>query len=108
MIVAIAIGIAVMPVEAANLNLSGMYVFSGSLSDVNNNLNLSGGAIPAPPFYARGCLSNGKVWVEYLADELGVNPTPITEVNPLNRRFRNFHEERSQTIKRSPLPNHNI
>jgi phospholipase/lecithinase/hemolysin len=81
---AIAIGIAVMPVEAANLNMNGMYVFGGSLSDVNNNLNLSGGTMPAPPFYARGRLSNGKVWVEYLADELGVNPTPITEVNPLN------------------------
>jgi phospholipase/lecithinase/hemolysin len=82
---AIAIGtLAITPVEAANLNLDGVYVFGGSLSDVNNSFNASGGIIPAPPFYERGRLTNGKVWVEYLSDELGLNPTPFTEVNLLN------------------------
>jgi phospholipase/lecithinase/hemolysin len=82
---AIAIGtLAITPVEAANLNLDGVYVFGGSLSDVNNSFNASGGVIPAPPFYERGRITNGKVWVEYLSDELGLNPTPVTEVNPLN------------------------
>lgn len=82
---AIAIGtLAAVPVEAANLNLDGMYVFGGSLSDVNNTFNITGGAIPASPFFSRGRLSNGRVWVEYLADELGLNPTPATEANPLN------------------------
>jgi phospholipase/lecithinase/hemolysin len=81
----IAIGtLVVMPVEAANLNLDGMYVFGGSLSDVNNSFNATGGAIPAPPFFSRGRLTNGRVWVEHLADELGLNPTPSTEINPLN------------------------
>lgn len=88
---AIAIGtLAITPVEAANLNLDGVYVFGGSLSDVNNSfnvtskLNLPGGPFPAPPFYEQGRLTNGKVWVEYLSNELGLNPTPFTEVNPLN------------------------
>ncbi|MCU0534642.1 MAG: SGNH/GDSL hydrolase family protein [Hydrococcus sp. Prado102] len=82
---AIAIGsLTVMPVEAANLNFDGMYVVGGSLSDVNNTLNISGGTFPISPFFARGRLSNGKVWVEYLAKDLGLNLTPVTEVNPFN------------------------
>lgn len=49
------------------------YVFGDSLSDTGNLFTLTGGLVPPPPYAQR--LSNGPVWVEYLAPKLG---TPLT------------------------------
>lgn len=55
------------PATAASLNFSGMVVFGDSNSDVNKH------PVTQKPFYFPGRFSNGRVWVEYLADDLNIN-----------------------------------
>ena len=52
---------------------SDLYVFGDSLSDVGNVFVATGGTQPAPP-YANGQYSNGPVWVQGLATQLGLAP----------------------------------
>ncbi|MEL4893895.1 SGNH/GDSL hydrolase family protein, partial [Crocosphaera sp. Alani8] len=52
-----------------------LYGFGDSISDIGNTFNLVG--FPPPP-YVDGRFSNGKIWVDFLADYFKVNPTPIT------------------------------
>jgi phospholipase/lecithinase/hemolysin len=47
--------------------------FGDSLSDVGNIFNLTGGAAPAAP-YVNGQFSNGNIWVQDLALDLGIAP----------------------------------
>jgi len=47
-----------------------VYIFGDSLSDTGNVFSASGGIYPPAPYY-QGRFSNGKVWVEHLAAELG-------------------------------------
>jgi len=49
-----------------------LIVFGDSLSDTGNLFAATGGAVPPSPPYDAGRFSNGPVWVEYLAAELGV------------------------------------
>lgn len=49
-----------------------LIVFGDSLSDSGNLFAATGGAIPPSPPYFNGRFSNGPVWVEFLAAELGV------------------------------------
>ncbi|MEO7387019.1 MAG: SGNH/GDSL hydrolase family protein [Gammaproteobacteria bacterium] len=53
---------------------SSLYVFGDSLSDTGN-IYISTGGIPLPP-YAGGRFSNGPVWVETLAANLGLAANP--------------------------------
>jgi phospholipase/lecithinase/hemolysin len=53
---------------------SRIFVFGDSLSDTGNFYQLSGGTPPAP--YYQGRFSNGRVWVEQLADALGMTIAP--------------------------------
>src|ERR1051325_6177463 len=48
-----------------------LIVFGDSLSDNGNLFALSGNTYPPPPYYL-GRFSNGPVWVEDLAERLGV------------------------------------
>lgn len=50
-----------------------VYIFGDSLSDTGNVFATTGGIFPPAP-YEQGRFSNGKVWVEHLAAELG-NPS---------------------------------
>ena len=51
-----------------------LLVFGDSLSDVGNAwLLLGDGAVPSPPHW-RGRRCNGPIWVEYLAERLGLLP----------------------------------
>ena len=50
-------------------------VFGDSLSDTGNFFHLTGGLVPPAP-YANGRFSNGPLWVEYLADDLGMQLLP--------------------------------
>lgn len=69
---ALAVGAVAAPVRAA---VSEMVVFGDSLSDTGNFFALTGG-FPPPPYFD-GRASNGPLWVEHLAGELGVAaPTP--------------------------------
>jgi len=74
--------IAVVPTEAkaANLslqNIDQIYIFGDSLSDTGNVFAASGGTNPPSPPYFQGRYSNGPVWVDYLAQDLGLNPIPF-------------------------------
>ncbi|HEY9632063.1 MAG TPA: SGNH/GDSL hydrolase family protein [Coleofasciculaceae cyanobacterium] len=47
-----------------------LYVFGDSLSDVGTVFRATGGMYPPNPTYFQGRYSNGRVWVEYLAERL--------------------------------------
>ena len=51
-----------------------IFAFGDSLTDTGNLYHLSGGLPPAP--YFQGRFSNGRVWVEQLADALGMEIAP--------------------------------
>lgn len=51
---------------------SKLVVFGDSISDNGNLFAVTQGAIPPAPYYVNGHFSNGQVWVEYLADQLGL------------------------------------
>lgn len=71
-------------VNAATLNrYSNLYVFGDSLSDTGNIPSLTGLDFPPSSFgYFDGRFSNGPVWVEYLADLLGLPLTPYGDLQP--------------------------
>src|SRR5580698_9556241 len=56
--------------------IDGIYAFGDSLSDVGNiyaATSVPGPPIPAPPYF-NGQFSNGNVWVQDLATDLGLAP----------------------------------
>lgn len=75
----ISVGITAMllsvPLEATAATFSKLYVFGDSLSDTGNVFNVTG--IPPSPPYAPGRFSNGPIWVDVLAADLGLNPAPL-------------------------------
>lgn len=54
-------------------SINALYVFGDSLSDTGTAFRASGGLYPSNPPYFQGRYSNGRVWVEYLADQLFVD-----------------------------------
>lgn len=60
--------------SAGSTPFSRIIVFGDSLSDTGN-LHLLTGGYPPPP-YADGRFSNGPLWVEYLAEDLGMQLSP--------------------------------
>jgi phospholipase/lecithinase/hemolysin len=66
-----------LPLRVWAKNYDEIYVFGDSLSDTGNVFNATQGAIPPDPYY-QGRFSNGPVWVEYLANDLGLTPNPST------------------------------
>jgi len=65
------------PAQALPTNFTTMYVFGDSLSDIGNDYSLSGGAVPPstePELrYYEGQFSNGPVWVDSLAQTMGIS-----------------------------------
>lgn len=55
-----------------------MVVFGDSLSDTGTVFRATDGAYPPDPPYSQGRYSNGRVWVEYLADHLGISNSQIS------------------------------
>lgn len=75
---------AIMSVPALATPIDGepLYVFGDSLSDTGNVFTASGGAVPPPTRYFEGRFSNGPVFSDQLADEMGVSLRPSqTEVD---------------------------
>jgi phospholipase/lecithinase/hemolysin len=64
------------PLKASAQNYDDIYVFGDSFSDPGNVFNFTNGAIPPNPTYFNGRFSNGPIWVEYLASELGLTFNP--------------------------------
>jgi phospholipase/lecithinase/hemolysin len=55
-----------------------LVVFGDSLSDTGTVFRATGGLYPSDPPYFQGRYSNGRVWVEYLAEQLGL---PDSQIN---------------------------
>jgi phospholipase/lecithinase/hemolysin len=55
---------------------TGIVSFGDSLSDVGNYEAATAGALPPSPPYDAGRFSNGPIWVDYLARDLGL-PAPV-------------------------------
>lgn len=72
-----------LPFKANAAIFSNLFVFGDSLSDTGNVFNVSNGLIPPDPPYSNGRFSNGPNWIDYLAEDLGLEVNPITgNVNP--------------------------
>jgi len=71
-VAAIVLSVATISTASAETAFSKMVVFGDSLNDTGNMVRLTNGLFPAPPNYAFGRESNGPVWVEYLANRLGL------------------------------------
>jgi phospholipase/lecithinase/hemolysin len=69
---AVIVGIIPGRVDAAQgAPFSGLFVFGDSLSDTGNFFALNGGVQPPAPYFG-GRFCNGPVWIEYLAQDLGI------------------------------------
>ena len=79
----IAVAAAIAPLEARAASFSQLYVFGDSLVDAGNIFRassvLSPVGIPQSPPYAQR-LSNGPVWVEYLADSFELEPALFADL----------------------------
>jgi thermolabile hemolysin len=64
--------------KAIAATFSQIVVYGDSLSDLGRTSALTGGAAPAYSDIAGGRFSNGSLWVEYLADSLGLSTNPNT------------------------------
>lgn len=63
-------------VSASADTFSDVFIFGDSLSDTGNILASTLGFFPPDPPYFDGRFSNGPVWAEYLADQLGLVVVP--------------------------------
>lgn len=67
--------------KATAADFEQIYVFGDSYSDDGNFYNITKDEllVGIPPYpYKDGRFSNGPVWVEYLAQDMGLNPSPST------------------------------
>jgi thermolabile hemolysin len=62
-------------VGAASTAFSRIVVFGDSLSDTGNFYRLTGNQVPPSPYFD-GRFSNGRLWIEYLAEDLGMQVLP--------------------------------
>ncbi len=80
----IAAGIAVisamLPLKAIAASFTEMYIFGDSLSDTGNIFDFTAGNIPPSPPFFEGRFSNGLIWIDYLAEDLGLNPITYADV----------------------------
>ncbi|WP_392534432.1 SGNH/GDSL hydrolase family protein [Nostoc sp. C117] len=64
------------PLKVLAQNYDDIYVFGDSLSDTGNVFNLTNESVPPKPTYFNGRFSNGPIWLEYLASDLGLTFNP--------------------------------
>jgi phospholipase/lecithinase/hemolysin len=69
-----------LPLKAIAASFTEMYVFGDSLSDTGNVFDFTAGNIPPSPPYFEGRFSNGLIWIDYLAEDLGLNPTTYADI----------------------------
>ena len=62
----------IFPLKVLAKDYDNIYVFGDSLSDSGNVFNATNGIIPSSPTYSNGRFSNGPIWVDYLASDLGL------------------------------------
>ena len=61
--------------HAKSTPFSRIIIFGDSLSDTGDFFQRTGGLVPPPP-YADGRFSNGPLWIEYLANDMGMQILP--------------------------------
>ncbi|MBN3883949.1 MULTISPECIES: SGNH/GDSL hydrolase family protein [unclassified Nostoc] len=62
----------IFPLKVLAKNYDNIYVFGDSFSDTGNVFNATNGIIPPSPTYSNGRFSNGPIWIDYLASDLGL------------------------------------
>ncbi|MEH2353622.1 SGNH/GDSL hydrolase family protein [Nostoc sp.] len=62
----------IFPLKVLAKDYDNIYVFGDSFSDTGNVFNATNGIIPPSPTYSNGRFSNGPIWVNYLASDLGL------------------------------------
>ncbi len=75
----------VLAMDPRQPEVNNLWAFGDSLTDSGNLFYLSGGTVPPSPPYFNGRFSDGPVWLEGLADRLGLTidfDTPVF-INPL-------------------------
>lgn len=72
LVAALILSVLAAPALSAANAFSKIVVFGDSLNDYGNMAQFSGGAFPNAPLYVYGRQSNGPLWVEYLAGQLGM------------------------------------
>lgn len=97
-----AIAIAFSALASAS-SFDNLYVFGDSLSDTGNVYALTGGHTPPAPYY-HGRFSNGPVWVESLANHLGLSVDPSLN-GGTNYAFGGAEADRSHTLSHDNTPN---
>ncbi len=75
LIVALACLLGQVLTQAGATPFSRIVVFGDSLSDTGNFYHRTGNSLPPAP-YAGGRFSNGPLWIEYLAEDLGMELVP--------------------------------
>jgi phospholipase/lecithinase/hemolysin len=74
-----------LPANAADLDFKSIYSFGDSLSDTGNVYRFSKAqsplnAFPPKPFYSKGRFSNGSIWVDYIAKDLGIEQKTFAKI----------------------------
>jgi phospholipase/lecithinase/hemolysin len=106
---AVALSLCVASAQAASF--SSLVVFGDSLSDVGNFSAITGGAIPGTSptgtGYSGGRFSNGPVWVEQLAPQLGLSVPTRSASGGTNYAHGNATTTFGQTVVAGlfPVPN---
>ncbi len=63
------------PLRVFAASFTEIYVFGDSLSDTGNLFAATDGLVPPSRFYSQGRVSNDRLWIEYLAEDLGATTT---------------------------------
>lgn len=61
--------------RAANISFEQIFVFGNSRSDTGNVFSLNNNLFPPPSLYNDGRFSNEFVWIDYVNQNLGLNPS---------------------------------
>jgi phospholipase/lecithinase/hemolysin len=102
----------------ANSNIEQLIIFGDSLSDTGRGYQLSNNQVPPSPPYFKGRFSNGPLWVEYIARDLGISIKPEnnyalpgaisgkrpTSNHPMEFGFLGQVEIFEKNLKTTPIP----
>jgi outer membrane lipase/esterase len=69
--------------QASHAAITNIVSFGDSLSDTGNIFTATSGAVPAAPYFD-GNFSNGDIWIEYLAADLGIAAPTASNVGGTN------------------------
>ncbi|BDI17260.1 esterase [Nostoc cf. commune SO-36] len=70
-----------LPTKASAASFDQLYIFGDSLSDQGNVFNATEETFPPRSSYFEGRFSDGPLWVDYLASQLGLKPTLLTDID---------------------------